>query len=53
MENQEAYLIVGFNEQNVVLMNPKTGTVYKKGMNDSREMFEKAGNQFITYMRYE
>lgn len=53
MENQEAYLIVGFNEQNVVLMNPKTGTVYKKGMNDSREMFEKAGNQFITYIRYE
>lgn len=53
MENQEAYLIVGFNEQNVVLMNPKTGTVYKKGMNDSREMFEEAGNQFITYMKYE
>ena len=52
-ENQEAYLIVGFNEQNVVLMNPKTGTVYKKGMNDSREMFEKTGNQFITYMKYE
>lgn len=53
MENGEAYLIVGFNEQNIVLMNPKTGTVYKKGMNDSREMFEKAGNQFITYMKYE
>lgn len=51
MENEEAYLIVGFNEQNVVLMNPKTGTVYKKGMNDSREMFEDNGNQFITYMR--
>lgn len=53
MENQDAYLIVGFNEQNVVLMNPKTGTVYKKGINDSREMFEENNNQFITYMRYE
>ena len=51
LENQEAYLIVGFNEYNVVLMDPKTGKVYKKGMNDSREMFEKEGNQFITYMR--
>lgn len=53
MENQDAYLIVGFNEYNVVLMNPKTGTVYKKGMNDSKELFEDNGNQFITYMRYE
>lgn len=53
MNNQEAYLIVGFNEFNIVLMDPKSGTVYKKGMNDSRDMFEKNGNQFITYMRYE
>lgn len=51
MENKDAYLIVGFNEYNVVLMDPKTGKVYKKGMNDSSEMFEKNGNQFITYLR--
>lgn len=50
LENYEAYLIVGFNEQNVVLMDPKSGTVYKKGMNDSREMFEQYGNRFITYL---
>lgn len=53
MYNQDAYLIIGFNEYNVVLMDPKTGNVYKKGMNDSRTMFEENGNQFITYMRYE
>ena len=52
MNNQEAYLITGFNEYNVVLMDPKSGMVYKKGMNDSRVMFEENGNQFITYMRY-
>ena len=52
MENQDVYLITGFNEYNIVLMDPKTGSVYKKGMNDSREMFEKNGNQFITYVRY-
>ena len=51
MGNSEAYLIVGFNEQNVVLMDPVTGTVYKKGMNDSREMFAEKGNQFITYIK--
>lgn len=53
MDNQEVYLIIGFNEYNIVLMDPKLGTVYKKGMNDSRAMFEESGNQFITYMRYE
>lgn len=53
MDNADAYLITGFNEFNIVLMDPKQGTVYKKGMNDSREMFENNGNQFIAYMRYE
>lgn len=53
MENGNAYLIVGFNEQNIVLMDPLSGTVYKKGMNDSRTMFEENGNRFITYIRYE
>ena len=47
----EAVLIIGFNQQNVVLMDPKTGKIYKKGMNDSTEMFEKNGNCFITYIR--
>lgn len=51
MEDGESYLITGFNEYNVVLMDPKTGIVAKKGMNDSREMFEKNQNQFITYVR--
>ena len=49
MGNSEAFLIVGFNELNVVLMDPNTGTVYKKGMEDSREMFASRGNQFMTY----
>ena len=53
MNNGDAYLITGFNEYNVVLMDPKTGSVAKKGMNDSREMFEKNGNQFISYVRHE
>ena len=53
MDHGDSYLIIGFNEFNVVLMDPKQGTVYKKGMNDSREMFKKSGNQFITYMHQE
>lgn len=46
-----AVLIVGFNELNTVLMDPLTGEVYKKGMNDSTEWFEENGNSFITYIR--
>jgi hypothetical protein len=51
LQNDEAVLVIGFNEQNVVLMDPATGTVYKKGMNDSRTMFENNGNRFISYIR--
>lgn len=50
MDDGEAVLIIGFNQQNVVLMNPENGKIYKKGMNDSRMMFETSGNQFITYV---
>ena len=50
-EDGNAVLIVGFNELNTVLMDPLTGEVFKKGMNDSREWFEENGNSFITYVR--
>lgn len=49
LQDGSAVLIVGFNEQNAVLMDPETGTVYKKGINDTRSWFEENGNRFITY----
>jgi len=51
LNDGNAVLIVGFNELNTVLMDPLTGEVYKKGMNDSTEWFEENGNSFITYIR--
>lgn len=51
LKDGSAVLIVGFNEFNVVLMNPQTGTVYKMGKKDSTEWFEANGNHFITYIR--
>ena len=48
-----AMLVIGFNELNTVVMDPLLGTVYKIGMNDSKELFEENGNRFITYMREE
>ncbi len=50
-DSEESVLIIGFNQQNVVLMDPENGKIYKKGMNDSREMFKENGNCFITYIR--
>ena len=51
MKDGSAVLLIGFNEKNTVVMNPETGTVYKVGMNDSKEWFEANGNSFITYVR--
>ena len=53
LEDGEAVLVTGFNEFNVVIMEPSTGKLYKKGMNDATAWFAENGNQFITYMRTE
>lgn len=51
LDDGNAVLIVGFNELNIVVMDPTTGTLYKKGMNDSTEWLNDNGNRFITYVR--
>lgn len=53
LDDGNAVLIVGFNELNIVVMDPVTGTLYKKGMNDSTEWLKDNGNRFITYVRKE
>ena len=53
LENGEAVLVVGFNQYNVVLMDPVEGRLYQKGINDSTKWFEENGNCFITYIRQE
>lgn len=51
LEDGSAMLVTGFNELNVVVMNPETGTVYKVGMNDATNLFRENGNMFVTYLR--
>ncbi len=46
----EALLIVGYDAANITLYNPVTGATYKKGLQDSTEEFESAGNIFISYI---
>lgn len=51
LEDGEAVLVTGFNEFNVVIMEPSTGKLYKKGMNNATTWFAENGNHFISYMK--
>ena len=46
-----AVIITGYDSRNTVIYDPKLGGTYKLGLNDSKELFERAGNRFITYIR--
>lgn len=50
MEDGNAVLITGFNERNVVLMDPQTGQVSRMGLNDATAWFEENGNMFVSYV---
>ena len=50
-DNNQFYLIIGFNEYNVVLLDPNEGSIYKMGMGDATAMFVRNGNKFLTYIR--
>jgi hypothetical protein len=51
LNDGSAMLVIGFNELNVVVMNPQNGSVYKIGINDATTMFAESGNSFITYIK--
>ena len=53
LEDGEAVLVTGFNEFNVVIMEPSTGKVYKKGLNDATTWFAENGNHFMSYRKIE
>lgn len=52
MTDGNSVLIIGFNESNTVILNPKKGeaSVYKMGMKDSEKLFSENGNHFLTYI---
>lgn len=49
--NNEALLVVGYDEHNTILYNPQTNTTYKMGLQDSNTMFQEAGNVFLGYIK--
>lgn len=48
-----AVVIVGYDPQNTILLDPVTGKISKMGMNDSRTYFAEAGNRFVAYLELE
>ena len=50
LEDGNAVLITGFNERNVVLMDPQTGQVSRMGLNDATAWFEENRNMFVSYV---
>ena len=51
LKDGNAVLLVGFNEYNVLFVNPLTGSIERMGKNDATQWFEENGNFFITYIR--
>ena len=43
-------VIVGYDEYNTYLYDPVKKETYPYGLNDSTDLFQKAGNVFITYI---
>ena len=46
----QAELIVGYDVQNILLLDPLTGEIRKEGMNDGTQRFEEMGNLFLVCM---
>lgn len=53
VEDNRSVLIVGYDEKNTILMDPQSGTIYRRGMNDSTEWFSENGNEFVAYVKAE
>jgi hypothetical protein len=46
----DAVLIYGYDAYNILMIDPKQGKTIKMGIQDSTQLFEKAGNVFISYL---
>ena len=51
MEDGSAVLIIGFEERNVILLEPETGRISRTGREDAASRFEENGNVFVSYVK--
>ena len=50
LDDGSAVMLIGYNETEVVIMNPQKDEIYKISREDAIEWFDENGNCFITYM---
>ena len=50
VNGREPVLVAGYDEKNVIIMDPGTGDRYKKGMNDCSQWFEETGSGFMAVL---
>lgn len=53
LSNGNVELVIGFNDTEIVVMDPSLGTVYKVAKKDAEKQFTESDNNFITYIRTE
>jgi hypothetical protein len=51
VEGEEAVLIVGYDNNNLLIYFPTEGKVIKRGIRDSGAWFSSNGNRFLTYVK--
>lgn len=51
LEDGSAVLLVGFNETQVGVLDPKEGSIRRINTGEAAEWFEENGNRFVTYQR--
>ena len=51
VDGTNAVLLMGYDEVSVSYMDPSSGSIEKKGLKASAEMFEAAGNVFISSVK--
>lgn len=50
MKDKNPVLITGFNETQIVIMDPEKSALYKESIKDAGQYFEQNGNVFLTYI---
>ena len=51
VEDDNAVLIVGYDQNNLMILDPIEGKAAKKGIKDSSNWFTEYGNRFLTYAK--
>ena len=47
---KEALLIYGYDNFNILVIDPSKGRSFKMGLIESASLFEESGNMFISYL---